>query len=65
MEAKEHVFLFLPFLAATLFVAILVLDERIETEASLKRALGWLAGIIVVLGTFAAISGIIISGAVR
>lgn len=65
MEAKEHVFLFLPFLATALFVAILVLGERIETEASLKRALGWLAGIIVVLGIFAALSGIIISGAVR
>lgn len=65
MEAKEHVFLFLPFLAAALFVTILVLGERIETEAPLKRALGWLAGIIVILGALAALSGIIISGAVR
>lgn len=65
MEAKEHIFLFLPFLAAALFVAFLFLGERIETEASLKKALTWLAGIIVVLGIIMAFSGVIISGAVR
>ncbi|MBI5913555.1 hypothetical protein HY839_03920 [Candidatus Azambacteria bacterium] len=65
MEAKEHIFLFLPFLAAALFIAILFLGERIETEAPLKRALTWLAGTIVVLGVMMVFSGIIISGAVR
>ena len=65
MEAKEHIFLFIPFLAAAMFVALLILVERIEGEASLKKALTWLAGVIVVLGIFMALSGIIISGAVR
>lgn len=65
MEAKEHIFLFLPFLAAALFIALLLLGERIEAEASLKKALTWLAGIIVVLGIIMALSGVIISGAVR
>lgn len=65
MEAKEHIFLFLPFLAATFFVAILLLDKRVETEEPLKKALTWLTGIIVVLGIIMAFSGVIISGAVR
>jgi|SRR3989344_1059500 len=65
MEAKEHVFLFLPFLAAVMFVTLLIAGNRIETEAPLKRALIWLAGIIVVLGIIMALSGVIISGAVR
>lgn len=65
MEAKEHIFLFLPFLAAALFIAFLMLGERIETETSLKRALAWLAGVIVVLGISMTLSGVIISGAVR
>ena len=65
MEAKEHIFLFLPFLAVALFIALLMLGERIEAEAPLKKALTWLAGVIVVLGISMALSGIIISGAVR
>lgn len=65
MEAKEHIFLLLPFLSAALFIALLALGERIETEEPLKRALIWLAGVIVILGIGIAFSGIIISGAVR
>lgn len=65
MEAKEHLFLFLPFLAAAMFISLLMLGERIETEPPLKRALTWLAGIIVMLGIIMAFSGIVISGAVR
>ncbi|MCR4323230.1 MAG: hypothetical protein NUV61_04050 [Candidatus Azambacteria bacterium] len=65
MEAKEHIFLFLPFLAASLFIALLLLDKNAETEVPLKRALTWLAGVIVVLGIIMTLSGIIISGAVR
>ncbi len=65
MEAKEHIFLFLPFLAAAMFIALLILGERIEEEAPLKKTLTWLAGVIVVLGISMALSGVIISGAVR
>lgn len=65
MEAKEHIFLFLPFLSAAMVVALLFTDEHLEAEAPLKKALSWLAGVIVVLGAIMAFSGIIISGAVR
>lgn len=65
MEAKEHIFLFLPFLSAAVLIALFMAGERLETEVSLKRALTWLAGVIVVLGIIMAFSGIVISGAVR
>ncbi|MEK7493923.1 MAG: hypothetical protein AAB630_02065 [Patescibacteria group bacterium] len=65
MEAKEHLFLFLPFLSAAMLVALLLAGEHLEAEAPLKKALTWLVGTIVVLGAIMALSGIIISGAVR
>lgn len=64
-ETKEHVFLFLPFLALSVFAIVLFAGEQLETDAPLKRALTYLVGIIVVLGSAIAVAGAVISGAVR
>ncbi len=66
MEAKEHVFLFLPFLAAVLFFSVWFLGPKIEGEqSSIRRPLAVLAGLIVVIGVIVTLSGVVISGAVR
>lgn len=65
MEAKEHIFLFLPFLALVVCVALFILDKQVETDAPLKKSLAWLIGAIAILGIIITVSGIIISGAVR
>lgn len=66
MEMKEHVFLLLPFLSLVVFGMLLVFGEELgkEENSSLKRALSFLSGIVVLLGFLIAASGIIISGAV-
>ncbi len=66
MESKEHLFLFLPFLA--LAVAIILLttsQDKLDAEPVLKRRLSWVAGLIVILGIIVTLSGAIVSGAVR
>lgn len=65
METKEHVFLFLPFLAAVAFLTFWLLGERIGQETKIKRALTSLTGLIAVLGIAITLAGVIISGAVR
>ena len=63
MEAKEHVFILIPFL--TLVFALTVGALRATGNQELKRAASWVAALILVLGTFVAASGILISGGVR
>ncbi|MEK7086973.1 MAG: hypothetical protein AAB935_01805 [Patescibacteria group bacterium] len=65
METKEHVFLFLPFLAAVVFLVFWLLGERIGEEPKLKRPLVFLVGLIAVLGIAILMAGITISGAAR
>lgn len=65
MESKEHVFLFLPFLAFVLAVAIFLLRDQLTSESKLKRALIFLAGLSFLLGVAITLSGVVISGAVR
>ncbi|MBI2463279.1 MAG: hypothetical protein HYV65_03555 [Candidatus Spechtbacteria bacterium] len=65
METKEHIFLFLPFLALSVFATIWFAGERLETNPALKRALTYVTGLVMVLGTAIAVIGMIISGAVR
>lgn len=64
MEAKEHVFIILPFLTLTAAVALYVLDEK-AGEPAMKRRLSGLLGIVTVLAIFMALAGMVISGAVR
>lgn len=64
-EAKEHVFLFLPVLAAVLFLALLWGGDEIERSSALKRSLVFLAGAATIVGILVTLSGVVISGAVR
>lgn len=64
METKEHVFLFLPFLAAVVFLTLWFAGEA-AAEARLRKPLIALTLLIVVFGVFMAVSGTLISGAVR
>ena len=64
MEAKEHVFLVLPFLAATVWLVLWLLGGSLETAPGLKRAALLLSWTIVVLGVAITLSGMVISGAV-
>src|SRR3989344_1791751 len=66
MEAKEHVFLFMPFLAAVLTLVIWLQHEKLNVEAGgLKKSLVSVAGITTIIGFIVTFAGIIISGAVR
>lgn len=64
METKEHVFLFLPFLAAVVFLALWLSGEE-AVETRLRKPLIAITLLIVVFGVFMAAAGTIISGAVR
>ena len=66
MEAKEHVFLFMPFLAVVLTFVIWLQHEKLNAEVGgLKHSLVLVAGIITIIGFIVTFAGIIISGAVR
>ena len=64
-EAKEHVFLFLPFLAVSLYAVTALLGDRVKESAELKRSLIILAGATLTIGIAVKLSGVLISGAVR
>jgi hypothetical protein len=63
MEAKEHVFLLIPFLAVVIVLAVRAL--RAHENPALKSATAALIATALALGIFVAASGIIISGGVR
>ena len=63
MEAKEHVFLLIPFLAVVALFAVYALRE-VENPA-LKSAASALIATALVLGILVAAAGVIISGGVR
>ncbi len=65
MESKEHIFLFLPFLAIALAVIIFTRGESLSTSPNLKKQLTILAVLGLALGIFITLSGAIISGAYR
>lgn len=62
METKEHLFLFLPFLALVLFVATFV-ENNNEAKPSALSSLRLLAGTILVIGIFVTLAGVVISSA--
>lgn len=63
MEGKEHVFLYLPFMALTLTLGLAFL--RRNQNSQLQKALAVLAGTLVILATFVAVAGVVVSGAAR
>ncbi|MBI4090320.1 MAG: hypothetical protein HY421_02860 [Candidatus Kerfeldbacteria bacterium] len=64
-EAKEHVFLFLPFLTLVIMLSVWLVSAQVTSSSGLKRSLVWLAGVTTVLGIIITLSGVLISGAVR
>lgn len=64
MEAKEHVFILIPFLTIVFALSIYILRSN-QDDGALKRAVALLGGVILLLGVFVAASGILVSGAVR
>lgn len=65
MEAKEHIFFFIPFLAAVIFIIFYYLNDGIETDTQFKKAVVFLSGLTTILGIIITLSGLIISGAIR
>lgn len=65
MEAKEHVFILLPFLAVLLWVIVRQSDQPIITHRVLQRAAARLSAVTVALSVLMAAAGVLISGAVR
>lgn len=63
MEAKEHVFLFLPFIAIVLVLAIRFFESEILADEKLKKNLILMAGGAVALGVLVVLMGMAISGA--
>jgi len=65
MEFKEHIFLFIPFLALVVTLCFFLLENNIKGNKEIKQSITYLSAIIVFLSTIITFSGIIISGAVR
>lgn len=62
MEAKEHIFLIMPFLGIVLFAAVFGLEEQIKIDSKLKKLLIILSLITAGIGVLMAVMGFIISG---
>lgn len=65
MEAKEHAFLYLSFLAIVICAVLYAYRENLESRPEIKTALTWLTGLVFFLGIIITLSGVVISGAVR
>ncbi len=65
MEWKEHIFLFLPFLALVVFLVLFLAGERVVGDRQLKSQLATLCGVVTALGIFVTLVGVVVSGAVR
>lgn len=64
MESKEHVFLFLPFLAFVVLVLVNFFPKELARNQKLKNILVLLCVLIVTLGIVITLSGVAISGSV-
>lgn len=65
MEAKEHIFLLLPFAALAMAVVVYQNGDRLAVDERLRRSVTFLTGAITVISVILAIAGIVISGAAR
>lgn len=63
-ETKEHIFLFLPFLALSVFLVTFLLPEVLSREKKLKTAVAFLAFVAQSIALVVTVFGFIISGAV-
>lgn len=64
-EAKEHVFIFLPLIAAVTCLLVCANKAKLTQSGALKKSFTWLTVIQVVLGVFVTVAGFIMSGSVR
>lgn len=64
-EAKEHIFLFLPFATLALLVAVWKLGDRLAVDENLRKRMTLLAGVLTAVAVFITLAGIIISGGAR
>ena len=64
MESKEHVFLFLPFLAFVVLILVNFFPKELARNQKLKNNLIVLCVLIVTLGIVITLSGVAISGSV-
>lgn len=64
-ETKEHLFLFIPFLALAVTLIIWTMGDRIGKQPGLHAVTARLLGLTVTLGALMAVMGVVISGAVR
>lgn len=65
METKEHLFVFIPFVALAVTMLVYILGERIWQKPELQSLTAKLMGVVVVLGSLMAVMGVVASGAVR
>jgi magnesium-transporting ATPase (P-type) len=65
METKEHVFLFLPFIAATATALILAYGPRLQEDRSARRAFQVMAGLSVIMVLAVAAMGFIVTSGYR
>lgn len=64
-EYKEHLFLFMPFLALAATLIIWLMGERLHNHPKLKTSTAMLVGTVVTIGSLMSLMGVFISGAVR
>ncbi len=65
MEAKEHIFLFLPFLAVSALGLISSLGNSLIKDKRSRRTVQWLSAMCVIIGMAMALMGYMISTAAR
>ena len=65
MEAKEHIFLFIPFMTLVVMIGIFTAPDAILGDRPIKKSLAWLSAFVFVLGALIALAGVAISGAAR
>jgi len=65
MEAKEHVFLFLPFATLCLFLLLRLNADAIANDSVLQKRVVFLALTITIIAVIITLSGVLITGGAR
>ncbi len=65
METKEHIFLFIPILAAVITLIAWIYGKELSTDQVLRQGFIAVVSLVVIIGTTTALLGILVSGASR
>ena len=65
METKEHIFLFLPFIALVITLLFYFLGDKVEQNNNIKKAALTLTSMIFIFGIVITLMGILISGSAK